>query len=76
MTESVKVEIDESLAKRFRKRAIEKYVKKQGEMKEALEGAKKEYSQPVKADWGSLVGILKTSKDPVRLQRHAWDESY
>lgn len=74
MTESVKVEVDETLAKRFRKRAMEKYGYKKGAMKKALEEAMKRYSQPGKADWGSLVGVLRISKDSVWLQHHAWDE--
>jgi len=75
MTETVKVEVDESLAKRFRKRAMEKYGYKKGSIKKALEEAMRKYSSPGKADWGSLVGVLKIEKDSVWLQHHAWDHS-
>ena len=75
MTETVKVEVDESLAKRFRKRAMEKYGYKKGSIKTALEEAMRKYSSPGKADWGSLVGVLKIEKDSVWLQHHAWDDS-
>ena len=70
----MKVEVDETLAKRFRKRAMEKYGYKKGAMKKALEEAMKKDSQPGKADWGSLVGVLRINKDSVWLQHHAWNE--
>jgi hypothetical protein len=75
MTETIKVEVDESLARRFKKRAMERYGYKKGAMKKALEEAMKKYSQTGKADWGSLVGVLSLGRDPVWLQHHAWDES-
>ncbi len=75
MTETIKVEVDESLAKRFRRRALEKYGFKKGAMKKALEEAMKKYSSSSKADWGALSGRLKLTKDAVWLQHHAWDNA-
>jgi hypothetical protein len=75
MTEIIKVEVDEALAKRFRKRAMEKYGYKKGAITKAMEEAMKKYSSPAKADWGSLVGVLKSDRGSVWLQHHAWDRS-
>ncbi len=73
MTETIKVEVDESLAKRFRKKAMEKYGYKRGAMKKALEEAMRRYSSSRKADWGGLLGVLKADDDSVWLQHHAWE---
>lgn len=75
MTETIKVEVDEALATRFRRKAMEKYGYKKGAMKKALEEAMRRYSASGKADWGPLVGILKANKDSVWLQHHAWDST-
>ncbi len=75
MTEMIKVEVDESLAKRFRRRALEKYGFKKGAMKKALEEAMRKYSSSSKADWGALSGTLKLGKDSVRLQHRMWDNA-
>ncbi|MDG7008071.1 MAG: hypothetical protein JRN06_07480 [Nitrososphaerota archaeon] len=75
MTETTKVEVDEALAKRFRKKAMEKYGYKKGAMKKAVEEAMRRYSAGGRADWGSLMGTLKLDRDPVWLQHHAWDDS-
>jgi hypothetical protein len=75
LPETVKVEVEETLAKRFRKKAMEKYGYKKEAMKKALEEAMRRYSSPSMADWGSLTGILKSNRDSVWLQHHAWDAS-
>lgn len=74
MTETVKVDVDEALAKRFRKRAMEKYGYKKGAMKKAMVEAMRRFSSASTADWSSLVGVLRSDKDSVWLQHHAWDE--
>lgn len=75
MTETIKVEVDEALATRFRKKAHERYGYKKGAMKKALEEAMRRYSAGGRADWGSLMGTLKVDKDSVWLQHHAWDNT-
>ncbi len=75
MSETIKVEVDESLAKRFRKKAMEKYGYKKGAVKKALEEAMRKYSAESRADWGSLLGTMKVAKDSVWLQHHAWEET-
>jgi hypothetical protein len=75
MPETIKVEVDESLARRFRKKAMEKYGYKKGAVKKAMEEAMKKYSAETRADWGSLLGTLKVDRDSVWLQHHAWDET-
>lgn len=74
MSETIKVEVDQSLAKRFRKKAMEKYGYKRGAVKKALEEAMRKYTTESRADWGSLLGTLKVPRDAVWLQHHAWDE--
>ena len=75
MTETIKVEVDETLATRFRKKAMERYGYKKGAMKKALEEAMRRYSASGRADWATLEGTLKSDKDSVWLQHHAWDEA-
>jgi hypothetical protein len=75
MTETIKVEVDEALATRFRKRAYEKFGYRKGSVKKALEEAMRRYSAGGRADWESLMGTLKSDKDSVWLQHHAWDET-
>ncbi len=73
MTEIIKVEVDEALAKRFRKRAMELYGYKRGAMKKALEETMKRFSTPGKADWHSIRGALKSVRtSSVELQHEIW----
>ncbi len=75
MTETIKVEIDEALAKRFRKKAMEKYGYKKGAIKKALEEVITKFSSPGKADWPSLRGVLKEKyggMTSVELQHSLW----
>lgn len=69
----IKVEVDEALAKRFRKRAMEMYGYKKGAMKTALEETIKKFSIPGKADWRSIRGALKNVRTgSVQLQHKIW----
>jgi hypothetical protein len=72
MTETVKVEVDEGLAKRFRKRAMERYGYKKGAVKKALEEAMKRYISAGDVDWKPLRGTLDSRLDSVALQHSAW----
>ncbi len=73
MTEIIKVEIDEALAKRFRKKAMETYGYKKGSMKKALEIAIERFSSPGEPDWTQLKGVLGPSKvNSVELQHRVW----
>jgi len=77
MTETIKVEVDEDLAKRFRKRAMEKYGYKKGSVKKALEGLMEEFTRKPsqRPDWGSLRGALKDEykgSTSVELQHSIW----
>ncbi len=75
MTETIKVQVDESLSKRFRKKAMEKYGYKRGAMKKALEEAMRRFSSSRKADWSALIGVLKADSDSVWLQHNAWEKA-
>jgi hypothetical protein len=75
MTETIKVEVDEALARRFRKKAMEKYGYKKGAVKRALEELMTKFSSPAKADWSFLHGSLKNEykgTSSVELQHSLW----
>jgi hypothetical protein len=75
MTETIKVELNEALAKRFRKRAMELYGYKKGSMKRALEDTIKKFSTPGRVDWHSIRGILKGTRiSSVQLQHTIWSK--
>jgi hypothetical protein len=59
MTETIKVEVNEALARKFRKRAIELYGYKKGSVKRALEDTMRKFSTPGKVDWHAIRGVLK-----------------
>ncbi len=77
MTETIKVEVDEALAKRFRKKAMETYGYKKGTMKKALEEMIRKFSEPGEAEWESLRGVLKAESElnSVELQHKAWKKT-
>lgn len=75
MPEPIKVEADETLAKRFRKKAMEKYGYKKGAIKKAIEEAMRKYSAYGEVDWTPLRGTLKSEMGSVVLQRSAWRRS-
>jgi hypothetical protein len=76
MTEVIKVEVDEALARRFRRKASEKFGYKKGTLKKAVEDAMKKYTPLVEADWASVRGGLGPewkNRTSVSLQHSAWD---
>ncbi len=73
MTETIKVEIDDALARRFRKKAMETYGYKKGAMKKAMEAAIRKFVSPGEPDWSKLDGVLSPSSlTSVELQHQAW----
>jgi len=75
MTETIKVEVDEALARRFRKRAMELYGYKRGAVKRALEESMKKFSTPGRVDWHSVRGVLKNMRiGSVQLQHRIWSK--
>jgi hypothetical protein len=75
MTETIKVEVNDALAKRFRKRAMELYGYKKGSVKKALEDNMKKFSTPGRVDWRSIRGALKDTKtSSVHLQHTIWSK--
>jgi hypothetical protein len=77
MTETIKVDVDEALARRFRRRAAEKFGYKKGNLKKAVEDAMRRYSPPVDADWAGVEGRLKSKgkgMTSVSLQHSAWSD--
>jgi hypothetical protein len=75
MTETIKVEVNEALARRFRRRAMELYGYKKGSMKKALEDTMKRFSTAGRVDWHSIRGVLKGTKtSSVQLQHTIWSK--
>jgi hypothetical protein len=74
MTETIKVEVDDALARKFRKKAMERYGYKKGTIKKAVEDVITKFSMSGPVDWASLKGALKVGKETssVRLQHRLW----
>jgi hypothetical protein len=82
MTETIKVEVDEDLARRFRQKAMEKYGYKKGAVKKALEEIMSTFAsgssnnqQPPKVEWSFLEGSIKDrykGMTSVELQHSLW----
>jgi len=71
MTETIKVDIDASLARRFRKKAMESYGYKKGAVKKAAEELMRRFVTGGRANWAELRGKLKSTKSSVELQHGA-----
>jgi glycerol-3-phosphate acyltransferase PlsX len=75
LSSSLLDDVDEALAKRFRRRAMELYGYKKGSMKRALEDTMKKFSTPGRVDWHSIRGALKgTRTSSVQLQHKIWSK--
>jgi hypothetical protein len=79
LTQTIKVEVDDELARQFRRKAMERNGYKKGAIKKALVEAMKDYlsesdGNTRESRWKDLKGILKSDKDSVWLQHHAWDK--
>jgi hypothetical protein len=73
MRETIKVEVDQALAERFRRRTMELYGYKKGSVKRALEDAMKSFCTPGRVDWHSVRGVLKDARTTsVQLQHKTW----
>ena len=76
MTETIKVEVNDALARKFRKKAMETYGYKKGSMKKALEESMRKFASPGAVDWHSLRGKLKApGMTSVELQHKAWSHA-
>ena len=73
MTETIKIELDEELVRKFRKKAYEQFGYKKGSLKRAIESMIRDYTNEGVADWNNIRGILKERKESsVELQHKAW----
>lgn len=72
MVEEIKAKVSKTLAKNFKKRAIEIYGPKKGAIKAALEDAMKRFTASAKVDWKSLKGCIKSESTSVELQHKIW----
>jgi hypothetical protein len=74
MTETIKVEVDDALARKFRKKAMERYGYKKGTIKKAVEEVMIRFSMSGPVNWGSLRGTLRGAQkaSSVQLQHRLW----
>lgn len=74
MTETIKVEVNDALARKFRKKAMERYGYKKGTIKKAVEEVMTRFSMSGPVNWASLRGTLKgtTKASSVQLQHRLW----
>lgn len=72
MVEVIKAEISETLAKKFRKRAMEIYGYKKGAVKAALEDALRRFVASGEADWKMLKGCIQSELTSLELQHKIW----
>ena len=73
MAETLKVDLDSQLVKKFRKKAMETYGYRKGSMKKAMEDLLRQYTREGKPDWGKMIGVLDhLKKDSVELQHTLW----
>ena len=75
MSETLKVEIDEELLKKFKRKAYESHGFKKGAIKKAMEELLKQYTSEGKSNWNAIAGILKDKTETsVDLQHKAWQD--
>lgn len=72
MTETIKVEVDGALARKFREKALRRHGFKKGAMKKALEEAMARYVSSGEVDWAPLKGSIRSRLGAVELQHSAW----
>lgn len=74
MTETIKVEVNDALARKFRKKTMERYGYKKGTNKTALEDLITRFSMSGPVDWASLRGTLRVAKkiSSAQLQHRLW----
>ena len=72
MVEEIKAKVSKTLAKNFKKRAMEIYGPKKGAIKAALEDAMKRFTTSAKVDRKSLKRYIKPESTSVELQHKTW----
>jgi metal-responsive CopG/Arc/MetJ family transcriptional regulator len=73
MAETLKVELDSELVRKFKKKAMKTYGFRKGAIKKAMEEILKEYTKEGMAYWGALKGTLRVSEgNSVTRQHSLW----
>ncbi|KPV63682.1 MAG: hypothetical protein AOA66_0704 [Candidatus Bathyarchaeota archaeon BA2] len=72
MVEVIKAEVSETLAKKFRRHAMELYGYKKGAVKAAIEDLLRRFVISGKTDWKMLRGCIKSELTSVELQHDVW----
>ncbi len=68
----IKAKVNEALAKRFRKRAMERYGYKKGAVTLALEDLIKRFTSIGSINWHALKGTIRSELSSVELQHKIW----
>lgn len=75
MSDTLKVELDEELLNKFKRKAFETHGFKKGSIKITIEELLKQYTSEGKPNWNNIAGILKNrSETSVELQHKAWND--
>lgn len=75
MPETLKVELDEELLNKFKRKAFETHGFKKGSIKKTIEELLKQYTSEGKPNWNNISGILKDrTETSIELQHKAWKD--
>ncbi|MBI2675107.1 MAG: hypothetical protein HYX24_01515 [Candidatus Aenigmarchaeota archaeon] len=69
---TLKIDTDEKVLARFRRKAMKAYGYKRGSLKAATENLIKKWISSDKIDWSALRGSIKSGENSVELQHKAW----
>jgi len=68
----LKVELDDKIIEKFKKKAMETYGYKKGSIKLATQMLIKKWVGMGEADWSELRGAIKKKENSVKLQHKLW----
>ena len=69
---TLKVDTDDKMLAKFRRKAMETYGYKRGSLKIATESLIKSWISEEKAEWSSLRGSIRSKENSVELQHKLW----
>lgn len=69
---TLKVEADDEIINRFKKKAREEYGQKRGSIKKATLELIEKYVSEDKVDWEELEGVIDSDKGSVDMEKEMW----
>jgi len=69
---TLKVDGDDEIIRRFKRKARDKYGQKRGSIKEATMALLKDWVDDEKPDWKALEGAIESEKSSVELEKELW----